>query len=728
MRKMPRNPFQDRINSLNLKDLEEGLKIDSYLKKSSDPIPDDINNQVFPQTDFPQVNVLKPEELSMKDLLDEIQIQTILNNNTVPFVEKKIKSEVTQEMIKDFQNESAKPVNINGTLYKFRPPDLEIKLKDLPPEFPDEATYKAEINRIWTQEVQTYAVIRKNLSQLVDQMERINIDYSNGRISDAEFMKARNHYEVQIDKLEQDRKQIEMTLDSLQKDYDDYEEKRLENVALIDKIKKENKQNLTAYEDEIKSRNTGMEVAQQEGESDADFAQRMIDTAHTTVDPSQVELQAKLYLFNTMKDRMNELMPAYKSEEVLKIIIQHGGYEKLQSVKDSWTSVRKLLVDTYGNVGQAENMDNVAQLMYNYSPKAVVRPAAMTSSATPIPLVPTPNVSPTSSNIPSYSITSKPKASTYFTKYHPTPTSYVPIPPAPPQMSQYISYSPAPAPRALVPTPSSYPVRPKAPRIDPLSVPLEQSYAKMGGSKKMVPFSKITNAELVDVLTQFGITPVKHGADMKAKNYDLVVKNGIVIRPSESPSEEPTIPVTQSPDILIPRLTRSRSKETKLPIELMTYDELTYILDRNGLPFLTGNDVASKKQNYLRAQKAGLIPDRPQLEPFSVIKGMSTPHLQQYLDEKGVRGLHGGDPFKTKSRDILYKMYLRYATPELKGNGVSDIKSSFEIVDGEIQSGNNNPQLMRDAKKLLKEMVQQKMITLYEAQSHMKHLRKMNKI
>ena len=107
---------------------------------------------------------------------------------------------------------------------------------------------------------------------------------------------------------------------------------------------------------------------------------------------------------------------------------------------------------------------------------------------------------------------------------------------------------------------------------------------------------------------------------------------------------------------------------------------------------------------------------------------MSIQELQQYLHEKGVRGTNGGDPTKQRSRDILYKMYLRYATPELKGSGVSDIKSRFEIVDGELQSGNNNPQLMRDAKKLLKEMVQQKMITLYEAQSHMKHLRKMNKI
>jgi len=39
-----RNPFQDKINALNLKDIEEGLKTDAYLKKSHDPIPNDIND------------------------------------------------------------------------------------------------------------------------------------------------------------------------------------------------------------------------------------------------------------------------------------------------------------------------------------------------------------------------------------------------------------------------------------------------------------------------------------------------------------------------------------------------------------------------------------------------------------------------------------------------------------------------------------------------------------
>ena len=165
---MPRNPFQDKINALNSKDLDEVLKTQSYLKQSHDPIPDDINNARYEMTDILPVNVLKPEDLSMKDLLDQIQIQTILNNNTPPFVEKKIKSETTQAMIKDFQNEIAKPVEINGTFYKFRPPGVAINLKDLPPEFPNESTYKANINALVQQEFRIQTDLSRKLVQIQD--------------------------------------------------------------------------------------------------------------------------------------------------------------------------------------------------------------------------------------------------------------------------------------------------------------------------------------------------------------------------------------------------------------------------------------------------------------------------------------------------------------------------------------------------------------------------------
>ena len=101
------------------------------------------------------------------------------------------------------------------------------------------------------------------------------------------------------------------------------------------------------------------------------------------------------------------------------------------------------------------------------------------------------------------------------------------------------------------------------------------------------------------------------------------------------------------------------------------------------------------------------------------------PELVAYAKEHNIKGPRGGDPENMKPSTLLK---LVKSKGPYTGYGIDPLKTKFEIVDGEIQSGNNNPQLMRDAKKLLKEMVQQKMITLYEAQSHMKHLRKMNKI
>lgn len=721
MRKMPRNPFQDRINALNLKDLDEGLKVDAYLKKSSDPIPNDINNQNFPYSDFPQVNVLKPEELSMKDLLDQIQIETILNNNTSPFVEKKIKSEVTQEMIKDFQNESAKPVNINGTLYKFRPPDLDINIRDLPPDFPDEATYKADIDRIWTQEARNYAMTRNNLAILVREMEKNNIDYTYGRISDAEFMKARNIYQSQMNQLELDRKNIEMTMDSLQSDYSSYEEKRLEHVALVEQIKKENKQNLTAYEDEIRSRNTGMEVAQQEGESDEDYAQRMIDTAHTTVDPKQVEIQAQLYLYNTMKDRLGTMIQPYKAESILNQVIKVDGYDGLQVVKDRWPSLQKKLTDTFGDLRRVDNTDSIAIFILNETPENAILSSTPSSMPSIPPSPPTPNVSSTASTLKPYN------TSTVTSITRPTiPRIYenrFANPPEVPDIftSKNALFRPRLTPKGMF-SKQSPPPEPIPPPIPPPPLTLEQRFARMGGSKNMIPFSKISNTELVDVLTQYGIRPVKHGLDMKAKNYDLVVKNGIVIRPTEPEPEVRKSPVKVKSPSKSPSKTRD-----KLPMDVISYEYLRTILDEKGLPFLSGNDSRSRKTNYFTALDAGLIPDRPKLKPKSEVRSMDVNELQQYLASEGIRGANGGDPTKQKSKEMLLRMYDRYATEEMRGSSI-DIKSRFAIVDGEIQAGNNNPQLMRDARKLLKEMVQQKMVSLYEAQSHMKHLRKMNKI
>ena len=95
---MPRNPFQERIDALNAKDLEATIKGHTYVPH--EVVPDDINNIVFPQSNFPPPTFLKAEELSMKDLLDQIQMQTVLNNNIAPFVEKKSSLKLQMKLLR----------------------------------------------------------------------------------------------------------------------------------------------------------------------------------------------------------------------------------------------------------------------------------------------------------------------------------------------------------------------------------------------------------------------------------------------------------------------------------------------------------------------------------------------------------------------------------------------------------------------------------------------------
>jgi len=697
-----RNPYQDRINALNAKDMEEELKADAFLKKSHDPIPNDINDVRFPMNDILVPNVLKPEELSMKDLLDQLQIQTILNNNIAPFVKKEIKSEVTQEMIKDFQNEISKPVEINGTFYKFRPPNVNITLKDVPPPFPSEAEYKRAIETMFNSELKTRADIERRRVIITTALNRTRDLYNDSRMTREEYYKAMDNYDDLLGQLEEASDANEATMASLRKDYDMYEELKLAHDTQVTQITKENQKSLASYEDELKSRNTGLEVAQQEGESDEDYAQRLLDTAQQTVDPAQVEAQAKLFLYNTMKDRMAELMPPYKAEAVLNTIVQAGGHEKLQVIKDSWPSVKKLLVDTFGDVKRVENTDNIAQLMYNYSMKPFVRPADPTVRPPP-PARSTPTTVPTApTTILSYTPTTAPKLDLYKAKYTPAPAPYlseyeslvnVPKPaPSAPKKSRYTSLADlpqklsdfGPSPRSRVPTPSQQPTRPKIP-------------------------------------DEVGLYPTESGKAV----YEAELK-----RLYELQASRPS-PLTQRSKSVEQQFQEAGGKKGR-PLSQMANQELKNILDRNGLPVDTSS--RARQKNYDAVATAGLLPPRIKLISVEDFKALGQSRMAQYLEDNQMTGPSGGAPVNSngqpKSEEVLLQYFNRYLVTGsgFKSEHVRNIKDEFAIIDGEIQAGNNNPALMRDARKLLKEMVQKKMVTLYEAQTHMKHLRKINKI
>ena len=171
-----------------------------------------------------------------------------------------------------------------------------------------------------------------------------------------------------------------------------------------------------------------------------------------------------------------------------------------------------------------------------------------------------------------------------------------------------------------------------------------------------------------------------------------------------------------------------------------THLELRDMLADLDQEFKTGNTAESKAENYAKLLSLNAIPTKTNILKRGELEKLDNFELAAYLDEVGIRGTRGGlakEKLSRGSSDVvrgmLFKQYDTYMKTRLSGTGfksehVKNIKDKFAIVDGEIQAGNNNPQLMRDARKMLKEMVQQKLVTLYEAQTHMKHLRKINKI
>ena len=712
-----RNPYQDRINALNFKDIEEEIRLNAFLKKSRDPIPDDINNTRFPMTDILVPNVLKPEELSMKDLLDQIQIQTILNNNIAPYVKKEIKSEVTQEMIKEFQNESAKPVEINGVFYKFRPPNVTISLKDVPSSLPSEEDYKRAIETMYNSELKTRAEIERRRVIVTTALNRTRDLYNDSRMTREEYFKAMGNYDDILAQLEEADDANQLTLASLRKDYDRYEEIKLAHDTQVDLITKENQKSLASYEDELKSRNTGLEVGQQEGESDADYAQRLLDTAQTSVDPAQVEAQAKLFLYNTMKDRMNELgLPAYKSEAVLNTIVQAGGHEKLQVIKDSWPSVKKLLVDTFGDIKRVENTDNIAQLMYNYSMKPFVRPAGPAPFPVPPPARSTPTTIPTApSTVLSYTPTTAPKLEIYKAKYKPAPAPYVSEYTSfkSPTKSGYTSFADLPLPLDFTPT-----SRPRAPTPSQKSK-LPQVPADVGFSsiprRAPIPSQLPTRPKIP---AEVGLYPT----EKEKAAYEAELKALYSLQPD---------PLSQRSKSVEQQFQEAGGKKGR-PLSQMANQELKNILERNGLPVDTSS--RARQRNYDAVATAGLLPPRVKLISLEDFKALGQSRMAQYLEDNQMTGPSGGVPVNSngqpKSEEILLQYFNRYSSTGsgFKSEHVRNVKDEFAIIDGEIQAGNNNPQLMRDARKMLKEMVQKKMVTLYEAQKHMLHLRKIIKI
>jgi hypothetical protein len=576
------NPFFNRINDLTLQGYQDDIALQNVLKQTKKVVLDDVNFKAFPRT--PQAYAQKnATDLMMNDLINDIQIQTMLKNQIPQYRPKKIQSEVTEEMIKDYQQESKKPVEINGKLYKFVPPDLDLDLEEIPLNLAPEGLVNRPLDKEIEKKRSRYNEIAPEIALLVELIDKNADDYNKGKISLDDYMSNSDYLE---DRFEDNKREARKLSDEIANLFNYemlYKAEKMKREAEIDRVKKSNAKKLSAYEEALRLRNTGQEVAQQPDESDEDYAKRMLAVGNETVDPDDVKLDAQLYLYRNLKDKFGEFIEPYKVEGLLNTLVQQDGYEFLQKLKDRWPAVSKKIKETFGTLRKVDQ-----ETIIDFLTTEVFEPVK-----------------------PREKEPEKPK--------------------------------------------EKEPEKPK--------------------EKELENVSTLTAKPTLETLKK----------NMSSRQRSRAPSNISDI--TESSYE--AIPAPSSPLSPVAKRLRDRS---------MTRSQLSEPLSPNSQTRLT--------------------------EPMNFDTWTKT-ELVSYANEHNIKGPRGGDPEFMKQPALLK---LVKSKRPLTGIGIDPLKTRFEIVDGEIQAGNNNPKLIRDARKLLKQMVAKKMVNLYEAKSHMNYLKKIIKI
>lgn len=233
------NPFEDKILNLTLQQYKADIALQNILKQGKKVIPDDENFKVYPRT--PQAIVQKdPIDLMMNDLIADIQIQTMLKNAVPNYRPKKIQSEVTEEMIKDFQQESKKPVEINGKLYKFVPPDLDLNLEEPDPNVIINLPSKEEFNRNSDEFLKRKIADRdRNYTDLLNlrrKIEKLNDDFDDGLLSYSFWASEKSDLEREVELTIATITSLEDEISNVPNMRKHYDELDLANKAELDRV------------------------------------------------------------------------------------------------------------------------------------------------------------------------------------------------------------------------------------------------------------------------------------------------------------------------------------------------------------------------------------------------------------------------------------------------------------------------------------------------------------
>lgn len=349
---------------------------------------EDISKRAVPSREAPSeppsyLSNSVVSDINLRDIGIEEQLEKI-SRNTIKQVwgwkPTKIQSDVTKEMIQEYQDElerSSYQDPITGRKFKYLPVNTDFTLEE--PELLQVIPFQdfKKIDEEKRQLVKLYQVTESRINQMREEIKAAEPKptYQEAKRAERAGVSPENYFgeryflirfEEQTQKLQKRidedigrLKEIEARLYGLDKSMAISKENEQSNQAEVDRVRKSNRELLKQKSDELNLLNRGkMNIQQQPNESDEDFKQRLLDVGQVEFDETYIEEAAGRRALERFKQNMKSIIRNNTLvEQMIKLVIP----SRLFEYNKFFSLILKKFEEVYGKAKLTE--DNAQELI-----------------------------------------------------------------------------------------------------------------------------------------------------------------------------------------------------------------------------------------------------------------------------------------------------------------------------------------------------------------------------
>lgn len=249
--------------------------------------------------------------------------------------------------------------------YQFHPveaqPDLIDPLENTDAFTRDEQEYQIDGEQIRIELVNTLFELESNLKMINRELK--SLEAMRGNVDDAQAL------EDEIIALTADRdntageiQNTELSLEEIGHLKRQIEEKNLHNGAIIQANRKVNAERLKGYQEQLNVLNSGkFNMTQEPYESDQDYKQRLI--THSQIEaPSEALYDAKVYASKEIRNKLKEII---KNDTVNDLIANSLSNEQKYNIMREWGAYAKAYKEIYGDYNPTQSVSDLITFFTN---------------------------------------------------------------------------------------------------------------------------------------------------------------------------------------------------------------------------------------------------------------------------------------------------------------------------------------------------------------------------